>query len=525
MDAWNAMTPPTDLLNDLRQHFEAVVAQVRDYAIFTIDLEGRPTSWNRGVELVLGFAEREFIGARINALIFTAEAQAENIPERELEEAARSGQANDDRWMRRKDGTPFFSAGTTTAIRDERGTLVGFIKVMRDQTQWKEVELALQRSLDELARIDRTRNSFIAVLAHELRNPLAPLGNAIHILRKSANDPASIRGTLELMERQIAQMSRLIADLLDVSRIAHDKIELETGPVDVSSLVQQAFDVIRPQADALRHEVTITESAAPLYVEVDATRMVQVLVNLLNNAFKFTPPGGRIWLSTETEGDEAVIRIKDTGIGIPVEDQARIFEMFSQVDSSKERARGGLGIGLALVRKLVELHNGSVQVNSAGRGTGSEFSIRLPRVPEPERTADRTDIAAAAAKVKRILVVDDNEDSAMSLAALLELDGHHASIANSGETAIHIAAAEKPELVILDIGMPGMNGLKVAAHLREHQHDPAPILIALTGWDQPEDRRLTQEAGFDYHLVKPVDEDALREIMSVLEKNRPSSHV
>jgi CheY-like chemotaxis protein len=196
--------------------------------------------------------------------------------------------------------------------------------------------------------------------------------------------------------------------------------------------------------------------------------------------------------------------------------------MFSQVDSSKERARGGLGIGLALVRKIVSLHNGTVQVNSAGRGMGSEFTIRLPRVDEPLPSESHEDLATkAAAVVKRVLVVDDNEDSAMTLATLLELEGHHASIANSGETAIHMAGSEKPELVILDIGMPGMNGLKVAEHLRREQHDPEPTLVALTGWDQPEDRRLTAEAGFDYHLVKPVDADALREILGTITSDHP----
>jgi CheY-like chemotaxis protein len=265
--------------------------------------------------------------------------------------------------------------------------------------------------------------------------------------------------------------------------------------------------------------VTVSQSSRPLFVDADATRLVQALVNVLTNAFKFTPPGGQIWLSTETENDQAVFRIRDSGIGIPQADQSRIFEMFSQVDSSKERSRGGLGIGLALVRRIAELHGGTVEVNSAGRGTGSEFAIRLPLIAEPPQAAVRggaTDVPQTS--VKRILVVDDNEDSALTLATLLELEGHHAAIANSGESAIRIAGAEKPELVILDIGMPGMNGLKVAERLRQQLHDPDPMLVALTGWDQPEDRRLTAEAGFNYHLVKPVDADALREILGALER-------
>jgi CheY-like chemotaxis protein len=243
-------------------------------------------------------------------------------------------------------------------------------------------------------------------------------------------------------------------------------------------------------------------------------------VNVLNNAYKFTPPNGRIWVSEEREAAEAVIRIRDTGIGISPEEQTRIFDMFSQVDSSKERSRGGLGIGLALVRKLIELHGGVVQVTSAGRGAGSEFVIRLPLVPEPVARDEHAEPAENAAQaVKTILVVDDNQDAAITLAALLELEGHHVSIANNGESAILTAVTEKPQLVILDIGMPRMNGLQVAEQIREQQHDPDPVLIALTGWDQPEDRRLSAEAGFDYHLVKPVDPAALRGIMDAIDRN------
>jgi PAS domain S-box-containing protein len=504
----------TERLRDPREHFQAVIAQIRDYAIFTIDPAGRPSSWNEGVCRVLGFEEKEFIGADIASTIYTPEAQREGVPQRELEQAARTGQSDDDRWMLRKDGSQFFAAGTTTAIRDQRGELVGFLKITRDQTQWKETETALQRNLEELDRLNRVRNEFIAVLAHELRNPLAPLGNAIQLLKKSPDDPARLQATLSLMERQVGQMTRLITDLLDMSRIAHDKIELRRGAVEIFSVVQQALEVVRPQGESLRHTVTVNPPAQPLYVDADATRLVQVLVNLLNNAFKFTPPGGQVWVATETEDAEVVIRIRDTGIGIPQADQPGIFEMFSQVDSSKERSRGGLGIGLALVRKLVELHGGTVQVNSAGRGMGSEFTIRLPVVPAPPSRADQGRSALDAGNhVKRILVVDDNEDSALSLAALLELEGHHASIANDGQTAVRLAETEKPELVVLDIGMPGMNGLKVAEQLRRKQHDPDPILVALSGWDQPEDRRLTAQAGFNYHLAKPVDVEALRAIL------------
>lgn len=510
--------PPACSLFDPRTQFEVVLSQVRDYAIFTMDASGRPRSWNEGVRRVLGFEESEFIGADVIPLIFTPEALAGGIPQLEFEQAVLTGQANDDRWMRRKDGSRFFAAGATTVIRGEDGDIAGYLKIMRDRTLWMNTQIELQRRMEELATVDQQRNAFIAVLAHELRNPLAPLSNIAHVLKKRARDPSQVEAMATLIERQVAQMSQLIADLLDVSRVTHGKVELERKPVALSSILQQALDVVHPQEESLRHTVDVTEAPEPLYVEVDANRLVQVLVNLLNNAYKFTPPGGHVWITTEKEGDLVAIRVRDDGIGISLADQSRVFEMFSQVDSSKERTRGGLGIGLSLVRKLVELHGGTVDLYSAGRGTGSEFTVRLPRyveetrgeIPHPAGTQARN-------HMRRILVVDDNEDAALSLATLLELDGHHATIANSGEAALRIAASEKPEIVILDIGMPGMSGLEVARHLRRQQQDPAPILIALTGWGQPEDRELTAASGFDHHLVKPVEPAVLQEILDAID--------
>ena len=509
--------PPiaNDILRDPRSHFDAIVAQVRDYAIFTLDIAGRARSWNEGVHRVLGFEESEFLGADVAPIIFTPEAQASGAPAREFEQAIRTGQANDDRWMRRKDGSAFFAAGTTTAIRNEEGKVTGFVKVMRDQTQWMNTQSELQRTVEELARVDRERTAFIAVLAHELRNPLAPLSNVAQLLKKSAQDPSRIGSMALLIERQVTQMTRLIADLLDVSRIAHGKIELKRSVVELSAIVQQALEVVRPQAESLRHVISFARASEPLYVSFDAVRLVQVLVNLLNNAYKFTPEAGHIWISTEKEGELVATKIRDDGIGIPLAEQSHIFDMFNQVDSSKERSQGGLGIGLSLVRKLVELHGGTVQVYSAGQGTGSEFMIRLPYLPEGRQAVEAGHAATdERIHVRRILIVDDNVDAALSLAALLELEGHHASIAHSGETALKTAESEKPEVVVLDIGMPGMSGLKVAEHLRQHQHEPRPVIVALTGWNQPEDRRLTAQAGFDHHLVKPVDAAALREILA-----------
>jgi PAS domain S-box-containing protein len=502
-------------LSDPNVQFQAVISQVKDYAIYTIDLDSKATSWNEGVERVLGYAEHEFLGHDITRLIFTPEAVRDGVPERELEQARVVGQANNDRTMRRKDHSTFFAAGITTSVRDSAGRHVGYVKVMRDQTQWKQLQLQLQQSLEELADHDRQRTEFLAVLAHELRNPLSPLRNAAEILSRVHGDPQRVASITEMMRRQIGQMGRLIDDLMDVSRITRGKIDLRRQPLDLSGVVAEAFDTVRPQCEQAGHHVTLGLSTQPLPVEGDPTRLAQVVANLVNNACKFTPTQGRIWVSTEREGDEAVLRVKDTGIGISLEDQARIFEMFTQSDGSMERARGGLGIGLALVRQLVELHGGNVQVHSPGVGHGSEFIARLPLAAVLAASA----VAPAAggpSEAKRILVVDDNVDAALSLAQFLEMEGHHVSVAHDGASALHQALEEEPDVVVLDIGLPGMNGFDVAARIREAQPSTRPLIVALTGWGQKEDRQRSEQAGIDAHMVKPIDPQSLCLLISTL---------
>jgi CheY-like chemotaxis protein len=323
------------------------------------------------------------------------------------------------------------------------------------------------------------------------------------------------------MERQLQQLVRLVDDLLDVSRITRGTLELRRRRIEVSAVVLSAVEASRPLIEAPFHELSLALPPDTIYVDGDPARLAQVISNLLNNAAKFTEAGGRITLHVLTEGSEVVIRVRDTGVGIPPEMLGSIFEMFRQVDSTLERARNGLGIGLTLVRQLVEMHGGRVLARSEGRGKGSEFEVRLPLAEAPARKAgaQRDDAAAPAAPSRRVLVVDDNDDAATSLAMLLRLMSHHVRVAHDGLTALEMAAEEPFEVVLLDIGMPGLNGLEVARRLREQPRGGSLILIALTGWGQEGDRRRSRQAGFDFHMVKPVDPDALA---SLLAEGKPS---
>jgi CheY-like chemotaxis protein/two-component sensor histidine kinase len=310
-------------------------------------------------------------------------------------------------------------------------------------------------------------------------------------------------------------MVRLVDDLLDVSRISRGKIELHREPVELASVVYQAVEAIRPLCESLDHEMTVTLPPEPVYLNADPTRLSQIVGNLLNNACKFTERGGHIRLTGERVGEQVVIRVQDTGIGLSAEQLLRIFEMFTQVDTSLERSRDGLGIGLTLVKELVEMHGGTVEARSAGAGQGSEFVVRLPVLSEPLQPLPRQPSAAkpAAMVQRRILVVDDNRDAAESLAMLLKLGGHEVHTAHDGLEAVEAAAKIQPEVILLDIGLPKLDGYKVARRIRAQQPDTGVVLVAVTGWGQEEDRRRSEESGFDAHMVKPVDLAALSNLL------------
>jgi signal transduction histidine kinase/DNA-binding response OmpR family regulator len=364
----------------------------------------------------------------------------------------------------------------------------------------------------DVQEADRRKNEFLAMLAHELRNPLAPIRNAVQILRLRGPEKSELGDVRDMIERQVQHLVRLVDDLLDVSRITRGKIRLQTEPVEVAVVVARAVETSHPLLDARRHQLTVSVPAESLRVEADPVRLAQVLANLLNNAAKYTEEGGRIWLAVEREGKEVLLRVRDTGIGIPPHMLASVFDLFTQVDRSLDRSQGGLGIGLTLVHRLVEMHAGSVQAFSAGANLGSEFVVRLPLLPDEcfERASGNgvTEALVQGAR-HRILVVDDNADAAESLALLLQIAGHEVQSCHDGPAALAAAQAFQPDIILLDIGLPGMDGHEVARRLRAQKEFEKVLLVALTGYGQDEDQRRSREAGFDHHLVKPVEPEAL----------------
>jgi PAS domain S-box-containing protein len=409
--------------------------------------------------------------------------------------------------------------GAITFITAESGRLydANDLTVAEDLAYRAAVAVENAKLYDSLKESDRRKDEFLAVLAHELRNPLAPIRNALHIMKLPTATPQAISRIRDVAERQVTHLTRLVDDLLDVSRIVRGKIELRKERVELSTIVNRAIETARPVIDAEKHEFSAVIDAAPIWVNVDPVRLAQVVANLLNNAAKYTEKGGRIRLTVGQEGDAAVIRVGDTGIGLDRDMLSRIFEMFIQAAPAHARSQGGLGIGLTLVKNLVEMHGGTVTAHSDGPGRGSEFVVRLPLDVRAERARGEAvmnhDGTTSAPNARRVLVVDDNTDAAESLAVLLRLSGHEAQVANDGFAALKVAHAMRPDLILLDIGMPGMDGYEVARRLRQDAAFHNVKLVALTGWGQEEDRRRSKSAGFDAHYVKPIDPDVLEQLL------------
>jgi signal transduction histidine kinase len=368
---------------------------------------------------------------------------------------------------------------------------------------------------------DRRKDEFLATLAHELRNPLAPIGNAVQILRLRAHQDASVDELAAVMERQVKHLVRLVDDLLEMSRITRGRIELRSEQVTIESILRSAVETSRPLIDAADHQLTVTVPGEPMIVNGDPVRLAQVFANLLNNAAKYTDTGGRIWLTAYREGMAVVVSVRDSGHGIPPDMLPRVFEMFLQLPDHSARTHGGLGIGLTLVKTLIEMHGGTVRANSGGPGKGSEFIVRLPLL------ADAPGLAPSVAEPhpvpprlasRRVLVVDDNVDAAHSLALVLRIMGLTTKVASSGPAALELLPQFKPELVFLDIGMPGMDGHAVARAIRAMPEWSGLTLVAMTGWGQDEDRRRSQQAGFNHHLIKPVDVRALEAFLRKLDE-------
>jgi signal transduction histidine kinase len=385
-------------------------------------------------------------------------------------------------------------------------------RLVEERHRWEVERLRQEAAVEQEA--NRRKDEFLAMLAHELRNPLAPIVHGLSILRLGGNGEAGVQAR-EMIERQVRHLTRLVDDLLDVSRITRGKIELRKEPVELAGAVHRVVEATRPIVEKQALRLDIALPAEPVCVLADPVRLEQILANLVNNAAKYTDPGGHIWLTAEVKGGEVSVSVRDTGIGMPPEILPRVFELFTQADTALDRSRGGLGIGLTLVSSLVRMHGGRVEARSAGPGRGSEFIVRLPvlRAPFPE-AQPAAEPGPPPSVSRKLLVVDDNVDAAQSLAMLLTLEGHQVEVAHDGPAALAAAESFKPDVVLLDIGLPGMSGLEVGQRLREQRGRDGLLLIAMTGFGQEDDRRRSLEAGFDCHLVKPVNTPDLLRLLS-----------
>jgi PAS domain S-box-containing protein len=494
----------------------AMLESALDCAI-TIDHQGRVVEFNQAAEQTFGYPRSQALGHDMADLIISPR----------LRDAYRKGLARhlatgESRMLNRRaeargvrsDGSEFPVEMAVTRLPGEGQPL--FTAFLRDITERKRNEEALKEA-------DQRKDEFLATLAHELRNPLAPLRNGLQVLRLANEDRQAWDQTREMMDRQLGHMVRLVDDLLDLSRISRGKIELRKERVDLATVVQRAVETCRPLIEASHHRLEVILPIEPIHLDVDPDRIAQVLANLLNNSAKYTPEEGQIRLTVEGGNGAAVFRVEDTGIGIPADELPHIFNMFTQVERSRQHSRGGLGIGLTLVKRLLEMHAGTVEAHSAGPGQGSVFVVRLPlpapgtlppQAPLPTTTLER------AGSPIRLLIVDDNQDSADSLAMLLRMLGHDARAAYDGPEGLKVLEDFLPDVVVLDIGMPGMNGYDIARRIREQERWKGVLLCAMTGWGQEEDRHKSHEAGFDHHVVKPVDLTTLQPVFEAVQRRK-----
>lgn len=485
------------------------------------DLDGRVTNWSSGIEELYGWSSSEATGRSLPELLRTEYP----VPVDEIRTTLlRDGQWQGEVTQHRKDGAPLQVITHCILYRaDEQSA--GVAEVHSNVTDLRRAEAAIRDA-------DRRKDLFVATLAHELRNPLAPLRTGLEVLQMTRSDSEDDRDTLEIMQRQMEHVVRMVDDLLDVGRINTGKIQLRRQPVPLADLVRDAVESCRPHIDSQRHTLHVSLPDEPLLLHADSARLVQVLMNLLSNASKFTDPGGQIRLTAERLQDHVEIRVSDSGAGIAAAALPGIFDMFAQVDDPRNHCRGGLGLGLSIVRTLVELHGGTVHAHSDGLGQGSTFIVRLPvstghhtqPVAAPHDNAARNGSPHSG----RVLVVDDNRDAARTLSLMLSKLGYECHSAEDGHSALKLADELRPHAILLDLGMPGMSGLEVARRLRAHDHHQAVTLIAVTGWDKDEDRRQSRAAGFDHHLAKPVEINRLRELLNVTSTNgspKPASTI
>jgi PAS domain S-box-containing protein len=492
----------------------AIVESSHD-AIISKTLQGIIQTWNTAAERLYGYTAQEAVGQSITLLI-----PPDRLDEEKeiLAQLARGERIEHYKTVRRaKDGHLLDISLTLSPIRDAQGRIIGASKIARDISEQKRADEALQEALEGLRKADRRKDEFLAMLAHELRNPLAPLRNSLHVMRLT-KDPDLVAKTRDIMDRQLSHMVRLVDDLLEVSRISLNKMELRRSMVLLSEVIKNALETARPVIQEAGHTLSVSLPPEPIHLDADLTRLAQVFSNLLINSARYTEERGQIWLTATREGNQVTVVVRDTGVGIPASALSRVFEMFSQVDRSLERSAGGLGIGLALVKGLVEMHGGTVQAESSGEGQGSTFTVRLPVLE------DRVELSAGAAaggpesalSKRRFVVVDDNEDSAVSMEMILHLLGNEVRTAHSGYEAVELAGQFRPQVMLMDIGMPLLNGYDATRRIREQPWGRDMIIIALSGWGQEEDRARSREAGCDGHLVKPLELAELEKVLARL---------
>ncbi len=485
-----------EAMRQSEERFRLLVDGVHDYAIYMLDTNGVIQSWNRGAELIKGYRADEVVG-RHYGMFFRAEDIARSLPQQELIDALTKGRTEEEGWRLRKDGSAFWANIVMTPIHGPDGGLRGFAKVTRDMTE--------RQRLRELEHSSQRMNEFLAMLAHELRNPLAPIRNAVSILQMEAAPSPSLRSSRDMIDRQLTHMTRLVDDLLDAGRLTSGKIRIRLERVSFSDIAARAAEAVRPAMEARSHAFRLELPDAEIWVNADAIRLAQILQNLLGNAVKFTPPGGHIVLTANLQGETLTVQVRDDGEGFSQDSAAQLFELFAQGEGASTSREGGLGIGLALARSLVEMHGGSIRAASDGPGKGSVFAFDLPGASMGNKSGQ------AAASETRALVVDDNRDSADSLSELLRLLGLRVSTAYSGETALAVAARERPIIVFLDLNMPRMTGAELLARLKALPGCANVFGVAVTGYGVEDEKAGRADfTGFDDRLMKPLELSWLR---------------
>ncbi|HEX6997819.1 MAG TPA: PAS domain S-box protein [Gammaproteobacteria bacterium] len=488
------------------ERFRLLVDGVDDYAIVMLGRNGFVSSWNSGAQRIQGYTSEEILGKHFSRF-YTSEDVTANKPWQELALAKENGRAASEGWRVRRDGSLFWASSVITALHDSNGQLYGFASVTQDLTQ--------RRHAETLADTAERMHEFLAMLAHELRNPLAPIRNAVALMGKKGLSDPTLESMRQTIDRQSAHLTRIIDDLLDINRIARGRFAVEMEPIDLKDVLARAVEASQPLVDAQGHRLHLDVPAGPLPLDGDALRLTQAFLNILNNAAKYTAPGGDITLRAGVRGTDVEVRVRDTGRGIPREDLEKVFDLFTQIDPDTHRADGGLGVGLALVRRVVELHAGTVQARSEGSGRGSEFVVRLPlAIRQPRAVPIERPDAGVRPGSMRMLVADDNQDAADSLRMLLEAMGHRVLAVYDGPAVLASVDSFRPDVILLDIGMPHMSGYDLARELRARFGDAGPTLVAVTGWGQEADRQRALGAGFHHHFTKPVTEEALQRLLA-----------